>query len=198
MKNLHFPLDFTFKISTLANDFVVKDADGLTVAFVRQKLFKFIEEVNVYSDETRSEHLYTIKANKWLDFSAAYAFLNNDGREIGRVARKGWTSLWKAHYEIYDKNQQQDLIIREENGWIKVADTVFGQIPVLGLFTGYFFNPSYLVTRPNGEAVARLQKEKSFFGRKFSVSKLTEFEPGEEERIPLSLMMMILLERRRG
>ena len=198
MKALHFPLDFTFKISTLSNDFVVKDATGLTVAFVRQKMFKFIEEVNVYSDETRSELQYTIKANKWLDFSAAYAFIDQHGRELGRVARKGWTSLWKAHYEIYDENQQQDLIIREENGWIKVADAILGEIPVLGIFTGYFFNPSYVVTRPNGEAVARLKKEKSFFGRKFSVEKLTAFVPGEKERIPLSLMMMILLERRRG
>lgn len=49
----------------------------------------------------------------------------------------------------------------------------------------YFFNPTYLVTRPDGTAIARLSKEKSFFGRSFSVDKLAEFETGEENRLLL-------------
>lgn len=66
------------------------------------------------------------------------------------------------------------------------------------MLTGYFFNPSYNVVRPNGEIVAKLKKEPSFFGRRFKVEKLMELQEIEEERILLSLMMMILLERRRG
>ena len=198
MQNLEFPLTFTFKISTFSNDFVIKDASDETISFVRQKLFKFIEEVNVYSDESKAEQLYEIRANKWLDFSAVYTFTDQVGQQIGSVARKGWSSLWKARYEIYDEHKSQDLLIHEENGWIKVADNLLGQVPILGIFTGYFFNPSYLVVRPNGDAVARLEKRPSFFGRKFTVEKYGEFEEGEEERTVLSLMMMILLERRRG
>ncbi|SFU79737.1 LURP-one-related/scramblase family protein [Pontibacter akesuensis] len=198
MQNIQFPLTFTFKISTFSNDFVIQDASGDTISFVRQKLFKFIEEVNVYSDESKSEELYSIRANKWLDFSAAYAFTDSSGREVGSVARKGWASLWKARYEIYDAHKNQDLLIQEENGWIKVADGILGEIPILGFFTGYLFNPSYLITRPNGDAVARLEKKPSLFGRRFTVTKIGEFEEGEEERAILSLMMMILLERRRG
>jgi uncharacterized protein YxjI len=198
VKNINFPLDFTFKISTLSNDFVVKDYDGHTISFVRQKMFKLIDEVNVFNDESKSELLYTIKANKWIDFSTTYVFSNSAGAEVGRVARKGWASLWKARYEIYDENKVQDLLIQEENGWIKVGDALLREIPLVGIFAGYFFNPSYKVVRPDGTMVARLEKERSFFGRRFSVSKLASFEPGEEERIVLGLMMMILLERRRG
>ena len=40
--------------------------------------------------------------------------------------------------------------------------------------------------------------EKPFFGRRFSIEKLAEFETGEETRILLAGMMMLLLERRRG
>ena len=47
------------------------------------------------------------------------------------------------------------------------------------------------------ELIVQLKFPESF-GRKFKVNKLTEFEIGEEERIVLSLMMMILLERRKG
>ncbi|MBK8702725.1 MAG: hypothetical protein IPN33_03320 [Saprospiraceae bacterium] len=198
MQNLSFPLDFTFRISTLSNDFTAKDAKGQTVAYVKQKLLKLVDEITVFNNETKSIVHYTIKANKWIDFSVTYTFTDKMGKDIGRIARKGWASLWKAHYEIFDGKQQQDLVIQEENGWIKVADALLSEIPFLGILTGYLFNPSYIVKRPNGDLVARLKKEPSFWGRQFSVSKLSEFEEGEEDRIVLGLMMMILLERRRG
>lgn len=198
MNNIQFPLEFNFKISTISNDFVAKDASGNTIAYVRQKMFKFIEEIVVFNDESRAQTLCTIKANKWIDFSASYIFHNPSGMEIGRVARKGWASLWKARYEIFDQNQNQELMIQEENGWIKVFDSFIGQIPIVGMFTGFFLNPTYKIIRTDGTLVARLKKESSFFGNKFSVAKLSDFKTGEEERTVLGLMMMILLERRRG
>jgi hypothetical protein len=198
MNSLKFPLQLTFKISTFSNDFTAQDADGNTVVYVRQKMLKLIEEVQVYNNENRSELKYTIKANKWLDFSASYLFSNKMGYELGRIVRKGWASIWKAHYEIFDEKQAQDIVIREENPWAKVFDSMLGEVPVLGLLTGYLFHPSYLGTRPNGTPVVRLTKVQSFWGRKFTIEKLAEFEQGEEERILLGLMMLILLERRRG
>lgn len=198
MKNLQFPLQFTFKISTFANDFTVKDANGTTVSYIKQKMFKFIEDISVYNNDSKSELYYNIKADRWLDFSAAYNMTNQMGAFIGKVVRKGWASIWKARYEIYDENEQQDLLIQEENPWVKVIDALLIEVPLLGIVSGYIFNPSYIVTRPDGTIVARLKKEPSFWGRKFTVSKLNEFEKGEEERLVLGLMMMILLERRRG
>ena len=88
--------------------------------------------------------------------------------------------------------------MREENPWAKVFDSVLGDVPVLGLLTGYFFHPSYSVARTDGTKVVRLRKVASFFGRRFVIEKLEEFQKGEEERILLGLMMMILLERQRG
>ena len=198
MNSIQFPLNLTFKIGTFSNDFLVKDVSDTTIAYVRQKMLKLIEEVQVFDNENRSQQNYTIKASAWLDFSASYRFTKANGVEIGRVARKGWTSLWKAHYEIYDEFQQQDLIIRESNPWAKVFDSLLGEVPVLGLLTGYLFHPAYQVARPDGTIVARLSKVSSFFGRSFVIEKLNTFEKGEEERVLLSLMMLILLERRRG
>ncbi len=198
MKNLLFPLHFQFKVTTLSNDFTATDAEGRTIAYVRQRMLRFKEEVNVYKGENRSEEAFVIKANQWIDFSATYTFSDVQGREVGSIARKGWSSLWRARYELFDQNQRQDLLIREENVWAKIMDGLMGEIPVLNILTGYLFHPSYLVTRPNGTLVARLKKRPSFWGRKFKVDKLGEFEEGEEDRVLLGLMMMILLERRRG
>jgi hypothetical protein len=198
MTSLQFPLNLTFKIGTLSNDFVIKDANENTVGYVRQKMLKLIEEVQVFSDESRSELNYTINANKWLDFSASYAFTDKNGNAIGRVARKGWASLWKANYDIFDESQVKQLFVREENPWAKVFDALLTEIPVVNIISGYVFHPSYGVSRPDGTKIANLQKVASLFGRRFVINKLAEFEKGEEERILLGLMMMILLERRRG
>lgn len=195
---MEFPLQLTFKVTTLSNDFVATDATGNTIAYVRQKMLRLLEEVQVFNNESRSELNYTIRANRWLDFNSTYTFTNRMGYEVGRIVRKGWASLWKAHYEIFDEKQQSDLIIREENPWAKIFDSMLGEIPLLGILSGYLFHPSYIVTRPNGSEVVRLTKQPSFWGRKFTVDKLSNFESGEEERIVLGLMMMILLERQRG
>lgn len=198
MNNLQFPLNLTFKIGTLSNDFAIKDANDSMVAFVRQKMLKLVDEVQVYTNENRSEQIYTIKANKWIDFSATYAFTNAAGLDVGRVARKGWASIWKANYVIFDALQTKQLTVQEENPWAKVFDSLMGDIPILNFFTGYLFHPVYAVSRPDGTKIVRLRKIKSFFGRQFVIEKLETLENGEEERIILGLMMMILLERERG
>lgn len=198
MKELHFPIKFKFKISSLANDFTATDANDNTIAYVRQKMFKLKEAITVYTDESKSSVLYTIAADKWIDFSAAYSFTTSDGVELGKIARKGWASLWKAKYELIDQNQKLQYQVREENGWVKVMDSLVGEIPILNFFTGILFNPAYKVINKEGETIARIVKDKSMWGRKFTVSKVKEFDQDDGERIILGLMMMILLERRRG
>ncbi len=198
MNNLSFPLKFVFKISSFSNDFTATDASGKTVAYVKQKMFKLKEAISIYEDESKTKVNFKINADKWIDFSTAYSFTDAEGKELGKVARKGWASIWKAKYELIDQDQKLQYHIREENAWVKVIDSLMGEIPVLGMFTGYLFNPSYIVTDMNGNNVARLKKEASFFGRKFEVNKLTDIDTDDEQRILLGLMMMILLERRRG
>lgn len=194
-----YPLFLTFKITTLSSDFTVTDARDKSLFYVRQKMFKLLEEVIVCKDSTQAQKLYTIKANKWLDFSAAYNFTNTAGQELGKIARKGWASIFKAHYEIFDAQQALNYTVREENAWVKVLDGLFSEIPIIGLFSGYLFHPAYIVTNSAGNVVVRLVKEPSLIGRRFKLEKKLGFSnEEEEERVLLSLSMLLLLERRRG
>lgn len=193
-----FPITFEFKIGTFANDFVARDASGRTIAYVRQKMFKFKEAIVIYPNEDKAEPLYKINADRVIDFNAKYTFSDRRDQEIGSVGRKGMKSLWKANYDVFDHNKSLEFNIREENPWTKVADSLLGEIPLLGLFTGYMFHPKYVVTNAQGTPVARLSKEASFFGRKFTLDKLFDIKQNESARILLALMMMVLLERRRG
>lgn len=198
MKDIKYPVNFKFNIGTFSNDFVATDAGGKTLAYVRQKMFKLKEDILIYSNQNKTQIDYRIRADKWIDFSAAYSIKNANGIEIGKVARKGWKSIWKTEYELIDQNQKLQYHIREDNAWVKVYDSLLGQVPVLGALTGYFFNPSYSVLDLNKKAIIRLKKEASFFGRKFQITKLSTIDLDDEERIILGLMMMILLERQKG
>lgn len=197
-KTFNYPISFRFKIGTIANDFVAEDANGATLAYVRQKLFKFKEAILVYAEESKTNLLYKIDADRVIDFNANYTFTDAGDKVIGKVGRRGMKSLWKAKYEIFDENDQLEYTVAEENPWAKVMDTLVGEIPVVSMFTGYMFNPKYAVTTPDGTIVVRLSKEPSFFGRKFKMEKIADVRGGDDERIMLSLMMMMLLERRRG
>jgi len=198
MQNVQFPINFKFKVTSLANDFTATDAGGNVIAYVKQKMFKFKEDISIFSDETQTKVLYKIKADRWLDFSAAYSFYDENDNEFGKIVRKGWRSTFKTNYELIDQHEQPQYKISEDNAWVKVLDALFGSIPILSMFTGYFFNPTYLLTNRSENIIVKLKKQPSFFGREFEVEKIGSIDNDDDDRIMLGLMMMILLERHKG
>lgn len=195
---MNYPLELSFKLLALASQIYMRDANGNLVGYVKQKLFKLKEDINVFADEGQTQHLYNIKADRVMDFSAKYHFTDAQGNVLGSIKRQGMRSIWKANYEIFDTNEQQVMKISEENGWVKVVDSLMGEVPILGMFTGYFFNPSYIVARMDDSPVARLKKQPAFFEGAFQLEPLTQITAAEEPRLLLSVLTMTLLERMRG
>lgn len=194
---MDFPLEIRFKLLALAQQLSITDARGALVFYVRQKAFKLREAITVFADREQTRPLYRIDAEKILDFSGRYNFTDAAGRHLGSVKREGMRSIWRAHYDIYD-GAQPVLTVREESAWVKVFDSLFGELPVVGMFSGYLFHPAYVVSRPDGAAVLRMRKQPAFFEGRFTVEKLGVLGEEEELRATLGLIMMILLERARG
>lgn len=194
---MNYPLHLSFKILAIAPQIYITDASGDTVLYVKQKLLKLKEAVNVFEDQNQNDLLCTIQADRVIDFSAQYNFASPDGQPLGAVKRAGMRSLFKAHYEILD-GEVPDMEINEENPWAKVGDAIFSDIPIVGMFAGYVFHPSYLVTRQDGTPVMRMKKIPAFWEGKFQIDQLADLDELEETRILLSLLMLLLLERQRG
>lgn len=195
---MKYPINFSFKLLAIASQIYIRDANGTLLGYVKQKLFKMKEDINLYADENQTGLLFNIKADRILDFSAKYNFTDPQGRFIGSVRRKGMRSIFKARYDISDERDVQVMKINEENGWIKVVDSLIGEVPIVGMFTGYFFNPAYIVARMDDVPVARLKKQPAFFEGKFELSKLADLTGEEENLVMLSLLMTMLLEKTRG
>lgn len=199
LSGLQYPLTLSFKILALTTQANVTDATGRTVLHTKQKFFKFKEHVEIFTDSSRTTRLADIRTNKVIDWSARYFMTDAGGGAIGSVGRRGWRSIWKAHYESFNPGDETpDFSIKEENPGAKVADAILGEIPILGMLTGYLFHPRYLASRSDGEGAMRMTKQPAFFEGRFQIDKLCSLSPREEMNLILSFMMLVILERRRG
>ena len=71
---MNYPLTFRFKLLAFSPQIYVEDAAGKTVCYVKQKLFRLRENVEVHTDETRQQMHSTITADRIIDWSARYTF----------------------------------------------------------------------------------------------------------------------------
>jgi hypothetical protein len=195
-----YPLDIRFKLVALAPRMNVTDAAGQNVCFVSQNVWKLKEDISVFSDETRSQELYRIRADKILDFTTTYHFTESaTGQSLGAVKSKGWRSLWRATYEVTDAQGQLTHTITEDNPWVKIGDALLGELPFIGMFTGYFLHPSYSALDVNTQRPdMQIKKEPAFFEGRYSLHQLGEMSREDELRLLLSFMLMVQFMRRRG
>lgn len=195
---MNYPLQLSFKVIAIAQQLSLRDATGNLIFYVKQKAFKLKEAVTVFADAEQTQPLYYINTNKILDFSANYQFTDRAGTPLGSIRRQGMRSIWRASYDIYDERNNHVMSVKEEKPWAKVFDSLLGEVPLLGMFTGFFFHPSYLVSGTNGMPIMRLQKQRAFFEGKFHIEQLAQLQPIDETRTLLGVTMMLLLERARG
>lgn len=197
LSSIKYPLQLKFKITTLANDFTVKDNSGKTIFYVREKLLKIRDHVKVYSNTSKEVQLYDLVSNKLIDFQQTFTIANSKQQVIGKVRKKTFQSFVKVTYNIQNPNGELEYTIREKSALVRFFDSIFGELPIIGFFSGYVFHPQYFVKDANRRTVMKLEKKPSFWGRKFTIEKLTS-NPINEEQIILSLMLLILQQRSRG
>jgi len=195
---MDYPLEMRFKIIAIAPQISVVDAKGGSICYVQQKLFKFKEAVNVFSDATKKQKLCEIKADRMIDFSASYHFFDASGECFGGVRRKGLKSLWSAHYDVVDHQNQPIGTISEENPMAKVFDSIFSEVPLIGNLSGFLFNPRYVLKNVGGQDTLRMKKQPAFWEGKFILEKLGGIDPVNELCCIMAFLMMTLLERSRG
>jgi len=194
---MHFPLQIAFKRIALSPQIRVTDARGTLTHYVKQKLFKLKESVTVFADEAQTRRLFEIRADRMLDFNAAYRISDAAGKPIGVVRRHGMRSLWRAHYEI----QAADgllLTASEENPWVKVLDGLVSDLPIIGLFAGYWFHPAYLLKDRQGTLVMRVQKVPALMEGRYRIDEHAALEGEARDAVLQGIFMMLLLERTRG
>ena len=93
---MQFPIQLSFKVVAISPQVRVTDATGQLVLYVKQRAFKLKEHVTVYRDAEQTTPLYEIRADRVIDYNAAYSIVDNAGVTLGSVRRDGRRSIFKA------------------------------------------------------------------------------------------------------
>jgi len=89
--------------------------DGRPVLCCLQKAFKLKEDIRLYTDDTKTTELLTIKARNIIDFSAAYDVTDAPtGQAVGTLRRKGWKSMIRDAWEVLNPAGQLIAKIEED------------------------------------------------------------------------------------
>lgn len=89
----------------LTGKFRFYDPLGNLVMFSEQRMFRLREDIRVYSDETKTQEVLSIKARQIIDFSAAYDVIDTAyNQKVGALRRKGLSSILRDEWEVLDAN----------------------------------------------------------------------------------------------
>jgi uncharacterized protein YxjI len=193
-----YPLTLTFKFLTISSYIRVVDASGQLVSYVKQRAFRLKEDVTIFEDEGQTQPLFHIKANQILDIGATYSISGADGRLLGALRQRGMRTFWKATYDVLDVAGEAVGLIHEQDAWVKVIDTLIGEIPFLGFVLAQWINPTYLIDGTDGMTVLRMRKRPSLIERRFIVDEEAPLPPRLEPLALPAVLMVVLLERGRG
>ena len=197
---MKYPLNLKCKIIAISPQIYVTDSHENPVLYVKQKFLKLKEHVELFTDKTKGKKLCDIRASGIIDWSASYDFTDENNNPFGGIRRKGLKSLWRARYEIYSSaaDGSTEFSVSEKSVFTRILDGLFGQIPIIGFLTGYVANQSYLVTDNSGNTVMELIKQPALWEGKFTIESRSELSAQQQTRILVGLIMMVLLEGKRG
>ncbi len=193
-----YPLTLTFKFLTISSYIRVVDATGQLVSYVKQRAFRLKEDVTIFADEEQTRPVYNIKANQIFDIGATYSIVAADGRPLGAVRQRGMRTFWKATYDIIDLAGDAVGLVHEQDAWVKVMDTLIGEIPFLGFVIQQWINPTYLIDGTDGVTVLRMRKRPSLIERRFIIEQEAPLPSRLEPLVLPAVLMVVLLERGRG
>jgi uncharacterized protein YxjI len=196
----NYPLSLRFKVIALAPQIYITDAHEMPVVYVRQKILNLREDVRIFRDDSKTEEVFRIHADRIIDIGARDSFFDSQtDQPLGSIKQRGLKTIWKAHYDLEDTSSKSTHDITEDNPWVKVGDALLGEIPIVGMFAGYMLHPSYTVKDAHGTPIMQLVKEPAFFESKYTInSHVDDLDPAVENRLLLGLMMMVQLTRARG
>ncbi len=123
------------KITVMVNRYSIIEAlpdgsEGRLLAFAQQKRMSFKEKVFFYSDESRTEELFSFKARQGLDVRAEHDVFDETGNAIGYFKKDFTASLMRSTWHL--RCGELEAVGQERNATVAVLRRLWDFIPVIG------------------------------------------------------------------
>lgn len=104
------------KAFTWKAQFYFQDSGGNTLAFLHKKVFTWKDEIRVFTDDSLSMELLSIKARKIIDWGSAFDVTDSiNHQRVGALKRRGFKSLLRSEWTIVDATDQEIGKIQESS-----------------------------------------------------------------------------------
>ncbi len=122
------------KITAFANQYRVYDPDagadkGLLLAFAHQKRLAFREEVKFYREESQTNLIFSIKAEKVMDIHGRFFVKDENDQQVGVIQKDFKASLLHSTYDLMDSAENKVAIVQERSMFTAVFRRLWGFIP---------------------------------------------------------------------
>jgi hypothetical protein len=106
------------KTLTVGNKYWIEDEQGTILGFSKQKLFKFKEDIRIYTNENMDAELFRIQQQQVIDAWGRFAIIDSQtNRELGSIKRKALMSAFAwDEWDVFDANNQLIGGIHESEG----------------------------------------------------------------------------------
>jgi uncharacterized protein YxjI len=138
-------------------------SDGPLLAFAQQKRMAFKEQVTFYTDDTKTQPVFSFKARKTIDLGSGYDVFDADGQSIGWFKKEFGKSLLRSSWQLSAPGLDADGT--ERNPTIAVLRRVWEFVPFVGEIPLPFIFHFDFTDRSGGQPVLSVERKVSIRDR---------------------------------
>ena len=123
------------RITLMVNRYEIRAAhpdgsEGQLLAFAEQRRMKLKEEVEFFTDESKSRRVFSFKARQRLDVHAEHDVLDENGAPLGYFGKEFTASLIRSTWRLSAPGVE--AVGRERSPFIAILRRIWDFIPYLG------------------------------------------------------------------
>jgi hypothetical protein len=156
------------RITLMVNRYEIRAAnpdgsEGQLLAFAEQKRMKLKEEVNFFTDESKTRRVFSFKARQRLDVHAEHDVLDEAGNALGYFSKQFGASLLRSTWNLHAPGLA--AVGRERRPVIAILRRFWEVIPYLGdLWVPFVFHFDFVDTA-TGQPVMTSERRKAIRDR---------------------------------
>jgi uncharacterized protein YxjI len=156
------------RITVMVNRYEILGAnpdgsEGPLLAFAEQKRMKLKEEVNFFTDESRSRRVFSFKARQRLDVHAEHDVFDENGVPLGYFSKAFGASLIRSTWHLSAPGVE--ALGRERRPVIAILRRIWDFIPYIGdVWVPFIFHFDF-VDKASGQVVMISERQKAIRDR---------------------------------
>lgn len=156
------------RITVMVNRYELRAAnpdgtEGQLLAFAEQKRMKLKEEVNFYSDESKSRRVFSFKARQRLDVHAEHDVFDQNGVLLGSFSKQFGASLLRSTWRLSAPGIEATG--QERRPLIAILRRIWDFIPYVGdIWVPFVFHFDFVDTN-TGQTVMVSERQKAIRDR---------------------------------